>query len=170
VNRDDIAVLNPQVVTDNAVEAGAAVIEIIVGENDENGILSLLSSYENCVATEELESLHGVIGERDNGVVIVDGIGNPGPVSFPVRSPEIPHTHISWLGFFFFLRMAVAVSPSSLRSAPEGSLKKRLADVRPATRALAKQTRAPPTIATYVKLTFFLWSCSALGSPAILSV
>lgn len=32
-------------------------------------------------------------------------------------------TYINWLGFFFFLRMAVAVSSSSLRSAPEGSLR-----------------------------------------------
>lgn len=31
--------------------------------------------------------------------------------------------YISWLGFFFFLRMAVAVSSSSLRSAPEASLR-----------------------------------------------
>lgn len=30
---------------------------------------------------------------------------------------------MSWLGFFFFLRMAVAVSSSSLRSAPEASLR-----------------------------------------------
>lgn len=32
-------------------------------------------------------------------------------------------SYISWLGFFFFLRMAVAVSSSSLRSAPEASLR-----------------------------------------------
>lgn len=32
------------------------------------------------------------------------------------------NTHMSWFGFFFFLRMAVAVSSSSLRSAPEASL------------------------------------------------
>lgn len=31
-------------------------------------------------------------------------------------------TYMSWLGFFFFLRMAVAVSSSSFLSAPEASL------------------------------------------------
>jgi hypothetical protein len=37
---------------------------------------------------------------------------------------EVTVAYINWLGFFFFFRMAVAVSSSSLRSAPEESLQR----------------------------------------------
>jgi hypothetical protein len=101
VDRDDVAVLDPQVVTDHAVEADTAVIKIIIGENDQNCVLSLLSSYENCVTTEELESLHGVVGECDNGVVIVDGIGNPVVVSFRSVCPRFTVlTSAGWASSF----------------------------------------------------------------------
>ncbi|MDA4132646.1 MAG: hypothetical protein OK454_05920 [Thaumarchaeota archaeon] len=46
---------------DNAVQAGAAVIEIIIGKDDQNGILPLLAPDEDGVTTEQLESLHGVV-------------------------------------------------------------------------------------------------------------
>ena len=78
VDGDDVAVLDAEVVANNAVQAGAAIIEIIVGQNDEDGILSLLAADEDCVAAEQLERLHGVVGKSDNRVVIVDGIGDPG--------------------------------------------------------------------------------------------
>jgi hypothetical protein len=58
---DHVAVLNPQVVADDAVYPGRAVIEVIVGEHDENRVLPLLALDEDGVATEELESLHGVV-------------------------------------------------------------------------------------------------------------
>lgn len=75
---DDVAVLDAEVVADNAVQAGAAIIEIIVGQNDKDRVLSLLAADEDCVAAEQLERLHGVVGEGDDRVVIVDGIGDPG--------------------------------------------------------------------------------------------
>jgi hypothetical protein len=75
---DDVAVLDAEVVANNAVQPGAAIIEIIVGQNNEDRVLSLLASDKDCVAAEQLERLHGVVGEGDDRVIIVDGIGDPG--------------------------------------------------------------------------------------------
>lgn len=116
---DDVAVLDAEIVADNAVQAGAAIIKIIVGQNDEDRVLSLLASDEDCVAAEQLERLHGVVGEGDDRVVIIDGIGDPG-FSELAGKPRAEvrgesKTYISWLGFFFFFRMAVDV-PSSCSS------------------------------------------------------
>jgi copper homeostasis protein CutC len=76
VNSDNIAVLDTKVVTHNTVDAGASVIEIVIGEDDQNSVLTLLTLNENCVTTEELESLHGVVREGNDRVIIVNGIGN----------------------------------------------------------------------------------------------
>lgn len=72
-----VAVLDAEVVANDTVDAGTAVIEVLVGENDEDGVLSLLATDKNCVTTEELELLHGIFGEGNDTVVIVDGIGDP---------------------------------------------------------------------------------------------
>ena len=61
VDGDNIAVLDTQVVANNTVYPRRAVVEVVVGEYDENGILPLLALDEDSVATEELESLHGVV-------------------------------------------------------------------------------------------------------------
>jgi hypothetical protein len=61
VDGDDIAVLDPQVVADNPVDAGTAVIEVIVGQDDQHGVLPLLAADQHCVTTEQLEGIHGVI-------------------------------------------------------------------------------------------------------------
>lgn len=53
--------LHTQVVADNTVDAGAAIIEVIVGEYDQHGILPLFAANQYCVSTEELELLHSVI-------------------------------------------------------------------------------------------------------------
>lgn len=76
MNGHDIAVLNSEVVANDTVHSGTAVIKIIVGQDDEDSIFSLLALNEDSVASEELQSLHGVVGEGDNGVVIVDGVGH----------------------------------------------------------------------------------------------
>lgn len=54
MNRDDIAVLDTEVVSDHAIYAGGAIIKIIVSQNDENSVLSLLSLDQDCVTSEEL--------------------------------------------------------------------------------------------------------------------
>ena len=71
VDGNDVAVLDTEVVADNTVDAGLTILEIVVGENNQDSILALLSLDQDSVATEELESLHGVVGEGDDGVVIV---------------------------------------------------------------------------------------------------
>lgn len=71
---DDVAVLNAEVVAHDTVDAGAAVIQVIIGKDDQNSILALLALHQNCVTPEELESLHGVVRQSDNRVVIIDGI------------------------------------------------------------------------------------------------
>lgn len=69
--------LDAEVVADNAVDPGAPIVEILVSEDDKDGIAPLLPADEHGVATEELEVLHGSLGERNDGVVIIRGIGNP---------------------------------------------------------------------------------------------
>jgi hypothetical protein len=77
VDSDHVAMLNPQVVSNNSVNSGTAIIKIIIGEDNKNSILPLLASNKNCVTAEQLELLHGVVGKSDDRVVIVDCIGNP---------------------------------------------------------------------------------------------
>ena len=76
VDSDDVSVLHAQVVADNPVDACAAIIEVVVGENDEDSVLALLALDEDRVATEELERLHGVVRKRDDRVVIVGSVGD----------------------------------------------------------------------------------------------
>jgi len=71
---DDIAVLDAEVVADDSVQAGAAVVELLVGQDDEHSIFPLLATDEDGVAAEEIELLHRVLGQGNDGVVIVDGI------------------------------------------------------------------------------------------------
>jgi hypothetical protein len=61
---------------DNTVHADGAIVEVVIGEDDEHGILSLLALDEDSVATEKLEGLHGVVGEGEDGVVIGGGVGD----------------------------------------------------------------------------------------------
>lgn len=59
VDGDHIAVLDAEVVANDAVDPGAAVVEALVGQYDENCVLSLLAANEDGVASEELEVVHG---------------------------------------------------------------------------------------------------------------
>jgi hypothetical protein len=77
VDGDHVAVLDAQVVTNDSVDASAAIIELIVSEDDEDSVLSLLASNQDGVTTEELELVHGGLREGNDAVIIVDGIGNP---------------------------------------------------------------------------------------------
>jgi hypothetical protein len=77
VNRDHVTVLHSQVVSDYSVNSGTAIIKIIIGENDQDSILPLLAADKNCVAAEQLQLLHGVVGKRNDRVIIVNCISNP---------------------------------------------------------------------------------------------
>jgi hypothetical protein len=114
VDSDDVSVLDTEVVADNTVDAGLTIFKIVVGENDQDGVLALLSLDQNSVATEELESLHGVVREGDDGVVIVGGVSNTGKdISMAEAKRSDGSAYMSELGFFFFLRIAVDTSFST---------------------------------------------------------
>ena len=76
VNSDHVAVLDTKIVTHNTVDAGAAIIEIVVGQNDQDSVLALLALYEDCITAEELKSLHSVVREGNDRVIIVNSIGH----------------------------------------------------------------------------------------------
>lgn len=115
VDGDNVTVLDTEVVADNAVNTGLTILEIVVGKNDQDGILALLSLDQHSVATEELKSLHGVVREGDDRVVIIGGVSDTrGLVSVATSIQNDGSTYISELGFFFFLRMAVDTSFSTL--------------------------------------------------------
>lgn len=76
MNRDDIAVLNTEVMSHDTVDANAAVIEVVVRQHDKNGVFPHLTLDQDRVTAEELESVHSVVGESNNGVIIVNGIGD----------------------------------------------------------------------------------------------
>lgn len=61
VDGDNITVLDTQVVANDTVYPRRAIVEVVVGEHDKNGVLPLLALDEDCVTTEELERLHGVV-------------------------------------------------------------------------------------------------------------
>lgn len=90
VDGDDIAVLDTQVVSHNTVDASASIIEIIIGQNNQNGVLALLALDEDGVTPEQLEGVHCVVGESNNGVVIVDGIGDTSTQTVSTQ-PVSPH-------------------------------------------------------------------------------
>lgn len=98
VNSDNVAVLDTEVVADNTVDASLTILEIVVGENNQDGILALLSLDQNGVATEELKSLHGVVGEGDDGVVIVGSVGDTESMSVRMWQVEMmaAPTSMSW--------------------------------------------------------------------------
>lgn len=114
MDSDNVTVLYAEVVADNSVDACAAVIEIIISQDDENRVLSLLALDKDRVATEELECLHGVVRERDNRVVIVGSVGDTAQRSVWLSwTNNNVESYIREFGFFFFLRMAVDTSFST---------------------------------------------------------
>lgn len=75
---DHVTVLDSEIVADNTVDSGASLIQLLVGKDDQDRLLSLLASYKDGVTAEELEGVHGSLGQGDDAVVVIDGIGNPG--------------------------------------------------------------------------------------------
>jgi hypothetical protein len=77
MNSDDIAVLDAKVMSNNTVHTCTPVIQLIISKDDQDCILAFLSFYQDSVTTKQLQSLHGVVGECNNRIIIVDGIRNP---------------------------------------------------------------------------------------------
>jgi hypothetical protein len=78
VDGDDIAMLDTKVVANNAVDASLTILEIVISKDNQDSVLALLSLDQDRVATEELKSLHGVVGKGNDGVVIVGGVSDTG--------------------------------------------------------------------------------------------
>ena len=74
---NDVTVLDPQVVTDDSVDPDTTIIQLIICENDQDGVLSLLASDQDGITTEKLKSVHSIVGQGDDGVIIINGISNP---------------------------------------------------------------------------------------------
>lgn len=58
---DNVTVLDAEVVANDSVDACASIVKVVIGEDDQDCVLSLLALDEDGVATEELEGLHGVV-------------------------------------------------------------------------------------------------------------
>lgn len=74
VHGDNVAVLNTEVVAHDTVDAGAPVVQIVIGQDNQDSVLPFLALHQDCITSEELEGLHGVVRQSDNRVVIIDGI------------------------------------------------------------------------------------------------
>ena len=90
MHSDHIAVLDTKIVTHNTVDAGTSIIEIVIGQDDQHSVLALLALDEDGVTPEQLEGVHCVVGESNNGVVIVDGIGDTSTQTVSTQ-PVSPH-------------------------------------------------------------------------------
>lgn len=93
MNSDDVAMLHTEVVSDNTVNTNTAVVKVVVCEDDKNGILPLLSLDQDCVTTEQLQSLHGIVRKGDDRVVVVNGIGHAAWVSNGVLLAKFSGNH-----------------------------------------------------------------------------
>ena len=102
--------LDTQVVSNNAVDPRATIIELVVGKHDEHGILSLLALDEYRVSAKQVEVLHGLIRQTYDRVVIVRGICDSAAKVSKASIWKGVGPHIREFGFFFFFRIAVAVS------------------------------------------------------------
>ena len=61
MNSHDVAVLHAEIVAYDTVHTSAAIIQIIVGQHDQNGVLSLLALDQDGITTEQLQRLHRVV-------------------------------------------------------------------------------------------------------------
>src|SRR5689334_8270260 len=102
VDSDHIAVLDSEVVANDPIYASAAVIEVVISKNDQNGVFSLLALNKDCVTTEELERLHGVVGKRNDRVIIVYCVRDAGGtlVAIPARKVGQNSHQRVWLLLF----------------------------------------------------------------------
>jgi hypothetical protein len=76
VDADHIAKANLEVRADDLVQTDLANLDSLVGQNDADCVAALLALQKDCVAAEELQLLHLRWVQRNNGVVVVDGIVN----------------------------------------------------------------------------------------------
>jgi len=71
---DNVAEPHTQVLTHDLVHADLGFLARVIGKHDTNGVLALLAFDLHRVTAEQRELLHGVEMQRDDTVVIIDGI------------------------------------------------------------------------------------------------
>jgi hypothetical protein len=54
VDSDDVAMLDSEIVANHSVDAGVAILKIVIGEHDQDSVFALLALDEHGVASEEL--------------------------------------------------------------------------------------------------------------------
>lgn len=54
MDSDDVSVLHAEIVAHHTVDASASIIEVVIGQDDQDGIPPLLAFDEDGVAAEEL--------------------------------------------------------------------------------------------------------------------
>ena len=54
-----VTVLDTKVVANDTVDASAAIIELLISQDNEHGVLSLLAADKDGVTTEKLQGVHG---------------------------------------------------------------------------------------------------------------
>ncbi|KAH3658912.1 hypothetical protein OGATHE_006638 [Ogataea polymorpha] len=74
VNCHNVPKTNSQVVPCHSVDSTNTILDIIIGQNDQDSVLSLLSFDQGSITTEQLQKLHRVGRHRNDGVVIIGGI------------------------------------------------------------------------------------------------
>lgn len=52
---------DPQIVSDRTVYPRRSIIKVVISKNNQDGVFSLLSLDKDSIATEELQSLHGIV-------------------------------------------------------------------------------------------------------------
>jgi len=73
---NNITQAHTQILADNLVHADLCLLAGVIGKDNTHGVLALLALDEDSVTTEKRELLHGVEVERNDAIVVIDGIVN----------------------------------------------------------------------------------------------
>lgn len=85
---NNIGQAHTQVIPDDPIHAYLLIGTCVIGENDTDGLLPPLALEQHRITSEELQLVHLVLGERDDGVVIVDGFLDQETVGLVLASKD----------------------------------------------------------------------------------
>uniref|UniRef100_A0A0A9D275 Cell division cycle protein 48, putative / CDC48, putative n=1 Tax=Arundo donax TaxID=35708 RepID=A0A0A9D275_ARUDO len=80
MDRNHITKSHPQVLSDDLVHPNLRLLTSFISKHNTNCVFPLLTLEQDSVTAEELEPLHGVRVERDDGVVVINGLVDHQPV------------------------------------------------------------------------------------------
>jgi hypothetical protein len=109
--------LHTEIVANNTIETSSSIIKVIIRKNDKNSVLALLALDKNGISPEQLEGLHCLIREGDDGIVIIGSIRHTIRVNFTYPSHQRHFLHQSiWLLLFLQDSSSSLINLSSLTS------------------------------------------------------